>query len=190
MGANAGSFFAQGLSVGGTMLSATARRNEGIAANLAAQNEALQLEQAAGQSQAYGQRAGEEQARRAQYAMSRAQAVAGASGAGATDPTVTSIIARIAAEGDYRARTAMYEGDDRARTLRYRADMSRWGGRQAQRAGNMAAIATVLKGADSFFSKYGGSGPPAMSGGSGTAGNYEAGGFNDNNPYDYFGAGP
>jgi hypothetical protein len=165
MGANAGSFFAQGLSVGGTMLSATARRNEGIAANLAAQNEALQLEQAAGQSQAYGQRAGEEQARRAQYAMSRAQA-------------------------DYRARTAMYEGDDRARTLRYRADMSRWGGRQAQRAGNMAAIATVLKGADSFFSKYGGSGPPAMSGGSGTAGNYEAGGFNDNNPYDYFGAGP
>lgn len=192
MGSSAGGIPIIGnfLSGMGTGLSAAAQRAQGRQARMAADNEALQLDQSAGQAQAASQRGAEEERRRAQYAMSRAQAVAGASGAGATDPTVTSIIARIAGEGEYRALTDIYQGEDAARKLRYRGEMARWGGRNAERSGNLNSIATVLRGSSSFFSKYGDGGPPGMSGGSGPVGNNEAGGFGETNPYDYFGAGP
>lgn len=143
------------LGVAGTVLSAYGQAQAGRSANAAANYQATQMDIAAGQQQAASQRSAADVARRATLLQSHAQAVAAASGGGASDPTVTDIISKIAGEGAYRSQLALYEGDDAARTLRMRADAARYGGAQAQRAGYLNAFGTVLKGATTFFDKYG-----------------------------------
>lgn len=87
----------------------------------AAQFEAAQLVQQAGQEQAASQRVSFEEGRTSKLVQSRALALAAASGASASDPTVIKIISGIASEGAYRQNVALYQGEEKARQLKLAA---------------------------------------------------------------------
>lgn len=120
------------------------------------------LNEEAGQTEAAAQRAALAQQKVASLVESRAKAVAAASGAGATDPSVINIISRISAEGALRSLTATYEGEERARKLRISGELAAHYGVQqgegydavAQAAGIKTA-ASAASGAASLYAKYG-----------------------------------
>ena len=68
------------LTVGTTVLGAIGARNEGIAAQQSANNEAAQMQMKAQQERAFSQRSAMESRRQAELRVSRAQAVSAASG--------------------------------------------------------------------------------------------------------------
>lgn len=148
--------------VGGTLLSAYGRHEEGQQASRAASIEATQYDQRAGTTRATSQRQAIEERRQATLAASRAQAVAASSGADATSTDVTRAISDIAGEGEYRALTALYEGEDSAVGDEYKAKTRRYEGRMARRAGNIAAMSTLLKGAGGMKSRFGASSSMGM----------------------------
>jgi hypothetical protein len=170
--------FGTSVNVGGQFLGALSHVKAGRAARQAAEFEAEQLRQNAGQAQAAGQYAAEDVAMRTKLLTSRALAVAAAGGGGASDPGVVSAIAGIAGEGAYRQALALYGGDERARDLRSAADSAEYRGRLTESNERRAAIGrTVSAGASavrgsaqtrsllrdyesqSLRSKYGGAGP-------------------------------
>lgn len=149
------------LTVGSSVLSGLGQMQAGKAANANAKFQAAQMEQQAGQERASSQRAAIAERRRADIAMSNAQAAAAASGGGATDPTVLNITGNLAKEGEYNALSALFEGEERARGLNLQATTTRMEGKQAKRQGMMAGISTIIGGGASAASKY----SPAASGG-------------------------
>lgn len=106
------------------------------------------LDALAGNERATSQRAAAEERRRARLMESRARAVAASSGAGASDPSVTNLMADLSAEGEYRALTRMYEGETAAQSLELE-------GRERKRDTRGKSISTILSGAATFASKYG-----------------------------------
>ena len=132
------------------------------------ENTAAILEQNAGQERAASQRTAAEERRRARLAGSRAQAVAAASGGGASDINVTDAISDLEGEGTFRALTALYNGDQSAKGLeaaaydkrneaamkRYEGDLYAYQGRQARKAGGVKAISTLIGGAAGIAGKY------------------------------------
>jgi hypothetical protein len=95
---------------------------------------------------------------------SRALAVAAASGGGASDPGVVSLLARNAEEGAYRRQIAMYEGASASRGMNLAAAAREYEGKAGQvnatenAVGSLfGATTTLLKGQarDSLFAKYG-----------------------------------
>lgn len=101
--------------------------------------EAAQMESAAGQQQALAQRNAQDELRKSAIAQSQALAMAGASGAGVSDPDVTKLLGDIAAEGKLAAETHLYNGDEAAKSLKINAKMSRWQGDQARKGLNVQA---------------------------------------------------
>ena len=93
--------------------------------------------------------------RRAKLLRSRALAVAGASGAGVSDPTVTNILSGIDTEGEMRALSALWEGDTTARALRSGAASKLRMSNAYSSVGNLRAAGTLAEGAYSFYDKYG-----------------------------------
>jgi len=104
----------------------------------AAQFDAKQLERAAMNALAAAGREAHEEKRQAQLALSRAMAVAGASGAAAASGTVQRVMAEIEDEGVYRSLMAIYEGREAERGLKLDARRRRREGRIARRFGNLA----------------------------------------------------
>lgn len=144
---------------------AAAAKSEGQAAKALAEYNARQLKYKAGQERAVSQRRAIEERRQARLAGSRARAVAAASGAGATDPTVMDILAALRGEGEYNAQSALYEGEETARGLeaqaagalaegQYAEATGRYRAKAIKRAGYMDAVGTLLKGGATFYSKY------------------------------------
>lgn len=131
---------------------------QGDAANQAGKSEALQLQQEAGQERARSQLEASNRRRSARYAQSRALALAAASGAGASDPTVVDIIGNLAGEGEFGALAAMYEGETSARNLEYAGKVRRREGKAAKSASYLKAGATLLSGGSAWADKYGGGG--------------------------------
>lgn len=82
--------------------------------------------------------------------MSRQQAVASASGAGATDPTVLKLMGDVAGQGYNNSQAALYEGESRGRALEDQAAISRMQGRQARLAGFIGAGTSILSGFSGF----------------------------------------
>lgn len=104
-----------------------------------------QTDYAAGQAEAAGQHQAEQDRHKAMLMLSRAQAVAAASGGGPLDATLAS---GILGKGEEQAGYSMYEANDRAKGLRYRGDV---GAYEANARGiseinqaNKAANATVM----------------------------------------------
>ena len=118
--------------------------------------QAEQREEDAKAVQAEAQRESLIERRKAKNLMSRARAVAGASGAGSSDPTVTNILTNIDTQGEVNALNALYSGDTQARGLRSGAAMSRNVGQAYRSASYMDAASTGLGGATSWYEKYGG----------------------------------
>lgn len=152
-------------SAGAKQAGAAAQTNAAAQAQ-AAEFTAKQLDQQAGQTMASGQRASMEQLRQAKLVQSRALALAAASGAGASDPTVVNLMGKIGAEGAYRAGVAMYQGEEQARQLRLKAAGTRYegeaaliGGKTRSDAYSTASTASLLSGAGTLFARYGMGGP-------------------------------
>lgn len=166
-------FLSAGLTVLGMFTQASGAHAAGNAAMSNAQAQAqadafkaAQYEQQAGQSIATGQRQAIEQKRQAQLLQSRALAVAAASGAGASDPTVVHLIAQIGGEGAYRAAVAMYDSEEKARQLRLNAAASRYegdaallGGEAQKSAYDTSAVSSLLSGAGTLYTRFGMGGP-------------------------------
>ena len=146
----------------GTLLSSVGALGSARAMSSLAGFNADLLESSADDQIAAGQREALEQKRQANLAMSRAQAVAAASGGGAADPTVINVIGDIAAEGEYNARVADYSGRERARNTQLQAAAERAKGGAAETAGYINAAGTLLSG---FSKTYGGMSSKAVNSG-------------------------
>jgi hypothetical protein len=144
------------MTMAGTVVNAGSQIGAGVAARRAGQFMGAQGDVAAGQAEAASQRTAADVTRRANLLQSRALANAASSGGGASDPTVMDTVSRIAGEGAYRSQLALYEGSDQARALRQRADIARYQGTLAERAGFVGAAGSVLKGGATLLDKYGG----------------------------------
>lgn len=171
----------QGAGVLGTIMSFMGNMGAGDAAKraataqkTAADFEAAQLRQNAGQVEAAAQRDSMDQNLRAKLLASRAAAVAAAGGGALTDPSVAKIIADISGRGSYNAATALYQGEEAARKLNLSAtaktlegNIALQGGADRASAYDLRAFGSLATGSASLFSKYG------------------AGGFKSSTPGDY-----
>lgn len=141
---------------------------------VALQFQASQARQNAGQEIAASQRDAAEQQRQIRLMNSRALALAAASGAGATDPTIVKIISNNAGEGAYRAALSLYKGEERARAMRmeaaardFDASLAVEDGERRAGAYDRAAIGSLFKGAGSLAMRFGYDRPKANDGGAG-----------------------
>lgn len=132
-----------GMNQADQMRAAAARNAEN--ARVAAEATQKQLDYQAGQEEAAGQHQAEAARRKAALMLSRAQAVAAASGAGPLDE---SLIAGITGEGEREAGFASYGSRERAAGARYRGQVGAYQanaqGRQGIAEANAAADATLL----------------------------------------------
>lgn len=106
----AGSFIAANAGTIGTALSVGSTIYGGLAANAQAKGEAKNLKKKGEQQIAVAQREADRKRRETNLLLSRQTAVAGASGAGVTDPTVLSVMGKTKTEGDNAAMLDMYNG--------------------------------------------------------------------------------
>ncbi len=142
--------------IAATALSAVGQMQQADAAEEAANFTAGQQEQRAGQERAVSQRRAIEARRQSKVLGSRALAVAGARGAGVSDPTVVNEIADIDRVGEYNALTALFEGEETGRGLEQSAANARRTGIASAQAARLSAAGTALNGATSFYERYGG----------------------------------
>lgn len=101
-----------------------------------AESRAQQMETQAGQELAAAQRNVLAERQQGNLLAGRARALAAASGADLSSPTLINDMADIAGSEDYRAGTARYEGQSRANALNYGAGVERAGGQAARQAGS------------------------------------------------------
>lgn len=141
--------------------------------------EAARLREQSIEEEAAGIREAKEKRRQTRLAASTARAKAGT----ATDPTVMDIIGDIFEQGEYGAKTSLYEGKSAASLLRSQANLTEYQGQQeaemaryegaqkaslyghqagtalyegatAKQQGYTSAVGTVLEGASNIASKY------------------------------------
>ena len=99
------------------------------------------------------------------YIVSKALAIAAASGGRANDVTVVNNIAKIRGEGRYRSDVARYEGESKSRQMRMQADAYDFQGQNAvddakaaKKSSYASSFATTLAGvagANTMAKKYG-----------------------------------
>lgn len=87
--------------------------------------------------------------------MSKLQANASASGAGAADPSVVKLGEDISGQGEYGALMTMYSGESRGRGFEDQAIGARLSGEAAQIGGRAAARGTLLSGAGGLIGSFG-----------------------------------
>lgn len=146
----AGSAVSAGVGLYGASVQADAQREAGENEQRAREMQAQAEERQGNEVQAASQREAEQRAQKARVLLSRQQAVAAASGGGASDPTVLKLMGDTAAEGEYQSLSALYEGKAKAAGLEDDAALQRWRGRQARTAGYTNANATMLSGVSGF----------------------------------------
>jgi len=129
----------------GQLIGAIGHIQYGLQAQQAAEFQADQLAQNANTAAASGQRRAADVDRTSKVLASNALATAAASGGGASDPGVVSVIANVAAEGAYRKAVALYEGDDKARALNLAADTKRYEGKAARANSILPASASAYR---------------------------------------------
>jgi len=78
--------------------------------------------------------------------LSRARAVAGASGGGVSDPTVVKILANIETEGELQALNRLWTGEIEYSDFMYQAAVAKSEGGAAKTAGWFSAFDTLLTG--------------------------------------------
>ena len=137
-------------SLGGTVLSAKSSLDQADYENKVAQANNVALQAKANQDAAAAQRQEVTQQRQTQLALSREQALAGASGGSATDPTVLNLSKQIVQQGGYNALSAAYNGQAAANADIYQGNIDLFKGQQAVNAAPMTALGTVLGGIGRF----------------------------------------
>lgn len=143
-----------GMMAASTAMTALGSVSAGNAA--AANNNAMatQAENAARLSRASAQRAAAENLRKSRIMQGNAIADAASSGGNASDVGVANIVGDIAAEGQYRAMSSIFEGDVQANNYTTQASALRTEGSAARKSGYMKAVGSVFDGGSSLYSKY------------------------------------
>ena len=154
--------FGTGLDFFGKLKSSDAFSAYGDVQQRAASNNAEQLRINAGQAEAASQYKALEVGRTGDVALSRAKALAAASGGNSADPTMVTIMARIQGAIDQNRQNALYQGKTEAQALQSKAAMADYEGRLAQweakqnsSAAKTSAWGGLLKGAIGMADKYG-----------------------------------
>lgn len=137
---------------GSSLVKAFGQYQSGRNSLKAAKFEATGLRRQANSAAGTGQRRAASIRRSANMTKGRAMAVAAASGGGAADASVLASLADIETEGLYAEQVAMYEGEEAAIGLRDRANAIVYQGRLARKAGDIAAVTTVLSAGSKAFS--------------------------------------
>lgn len=139
----------------------------GAAEQRAANYEAAQLDVRAEEERAAGQREAGELRRERDAVLGRQTAYNAASGFSASDETSQRLAGEVAQQGTYRALMAKYGGEERARGAKAQAAGARMSGRAAMTGALFGAAGTVVSGIGdySMYSRYGGAGPFASTGG-------------------------
>lgn len=149
----------------GSIFSAAGQLMSGFSQYSIAKSQQIQLDQNANDAVGASQRQAFLDRLKTQAVQSRATAVAAASGAGATDPSVVNLQGEIGREGEYAALTDLYNGTAQAQQMRYQGAVTRYQGNQAVLASGIDALATLTGGSggggQSLFDKFGGGGPNA-----------------------------
>jgi hypothetical protein len=129
------------VSAGGTIMS-------GVAAKNAADYEARQMEIKAAEERAAAGREAEEKRKEARLVMSRQQALAAASGAGAgmDAPTIVKLMTQTAGQGEYGAQTVRYGGESRMTGLLDSAKGRRMSGRATLLGSVFAGAGQAIRG--------------------------------------------
>jgi len=141
---------AQILAIGAAVLSAAGTIGAGNSAKASADYQARQLKQQANAAEASGQYQAEQDRREAEFVRSRAQALAAASGAGASDKTVLDIMGRITEEGEFRALSSLWAGSEQATSARMAATNVNEEGRNIRDQSYYGALGNALGG----YAKY------------------------------------
>jgi len=160
--------------VGGALFSALSTLQAGNQARKAANFQAEQLRQQAGQQQAAAQRQAADIGRQGDMIASTALAHAAASGGGASDPTVINLIARNAGESAYRQAVALYGGDETNRADQAQASAREYEGKSARVSGYVSGASNLLSAgakSASLFQRFGAGAPGRgdLTGGPGTS---------------------
>lgn len=137
-----------GVSAVGTMEQASAAKQQARAQSEWAERRAVE-------ERASGQQTADEEKRKAHFLQSRLGAVAGASGSGASDPTVMKVWEGIEGEGQRNAGVAMAAAEQKAQGITYQAALDRWKADADGRLAKLSAGGTILGGIGSAVGKYG-----------------------------------
>jgi hypothetical protein len=146
------------LSAAGTGIQAGGELAAGANAAMLGRAQAASLGVQAGQELAQGTQEVANQALSTKYLISATRGAAAGSGGVATSPTVVDLEGQIAARGSYNALSDMYMARQKANALNYQGALDVYSGNVTQRADQVNAFGTVLKGASSLAEKYGGNG--------------------------------
>lgn len=130
------------------------QRQSGEQRKAAANFEANVLESNATQRIAIAQKEMFDAQRTTRIVESRVQALAAASGGGATSPTALNVMGNIAKEGAVNASRAMYSGEEAARAMRLQAFENRAQGEFAQTGGVLQAEAAMSRGRSIEYQSY------------------------------------
>lgn len=144
--ATAGSFAAANAGTIGTLLTAGSTIYGGLAAN--AQGKAIesQMKTKGDNEFAVAQRDSLRRKRETDLLLSRQKAVAAASGGGATDPTVMSVMGKTQQEGDYNAMIDMYNGSVNRADLYKQGAVARAEGKSKMWGSFLDAGSTIYSG--------------------------------------------
>lgn len=142
------------LAAAGMFLNFVGTLQEGQEANYAAKLEAQQMEAKANEERAVSQRRAIQARRIADRAKSRAKAVAAASGAGATDPTMENIYGDIEDQGTFNVLSELYQGEAKGQGLDFGAKMRRRAGKNALKTSRYRAAGNLLEGGTSLYDRY------------------------------------
>ena len=121
----------------------------------AAKAEQKQLARMASEEQAVATRQAGEKAREAKLLQGRGQAVAAASGGGATDPTVLELMGNIARDANVQTRDVLRTGQVKADDLMYRGRVGVNAAKVNRGLARLTATGQVVSGVGDAFSKYG-----------------------------------
>lgn len=154
--------FAPYLAAASTAFAVGTAIHQGDVAKVQSEIRARELREDANATQAEAQRAAIQRRRQGVFAASRARAIAAASGGGVTDTTADTLIGRIETQTDLNVLNALYEGDTTARGLRDSARKVIREGNAARKASRYRALGSAIRGASSFYDKFGGGTPPTV----------------------------
>jgi hypothetical protein len=136
-----------------------------------AKNEQQQLNRMSAEEKAVASRDAQAKSKETSLLLSRQQAVAAASGAGATDPTVLELAGDLAKEGNVQSRELMRQGLEKGQMLEYRGTVGRQMAKSQAKMTRLAGWGSMIggfadaantfasSGGTSAFGKYGGGMP-------------------------------
>ncbi len=128
---------------------------QGQQQRVALQGAANQLNMEAGQARATGIQRSIMERRKTDYVASNANAEIAAGGLATTGTSAQSVVGQIKGQGEYNARTALYEGEQRGSELDYDATLRRNEAKAAATASYFSAAGSAVSDGTDFYTKYG-----------------------------------